>query len=58
MYDKLIFVGVIIVSVFLTYKSIKNIKILRKTPKRVPTQSLDYFRETPDETASAAEAGI
>ena len=58
MYDKLIFVGVIIVSVFLTYKSIKNIKILRKTPKREPTQKLDYFRETPDETASAAEAGF
>lgn len=57
MQDKLRFAGSIIVLLFLVYKYIKNVKILKNTPKK-ESQNLDYFREIPDETTSAAEAGF
>lgn len=58
MINKLILISGIIICAFLVYKAIKDIKLLRKTPKLEPTQKLDYFREIPDETASAAEVGF
>ena len=50
-------VVMIIIAVFVVRGIIKNNKKLKETPKMKPEQELEYFRDFPDETASAGEAG-
>ncbi len=57
-FSKIVMISAIVISAFLAYKAIKNIKKLKQTPKLEPMQKIDYFRETPDETASPAEAAF
>lgn len=60
--ENMILIGLIVIQVVLTiffiYKLIKNFKQLGKTPKPEPIQGIDYFREIPDETASAGDAAF
>ena len=48
----------IILSIFFLYKLIKNFIKLRKIEKPSPVEGIDYFREIPDETASAGDAAF
>lgn len=48
----------ITITIVLIYKAIKNYNKLKRTSKLEPLQKLDYFREMPDEEASALEAGF
>lgn len=62
MMKKTIYIGIIIVGIIMVIiyvsKIIKYVKILKKTEKINPEEDIKYFRDFPDETATAAEAAF
>lgn len=57
-YKALCEVFLVVIIFFFSYKIPKNKKKLDANPKLIPEQKIDYFREIPDESASAIEAGF